>query len=91
MCYSIATFGRANSKIDAKIVDNQAPSVLYHIAGYFRGESFCEFHKSSSIRENFILKMFLFSGYSTQSVMIHENFALEKLGRLNSWNFPPQK
>ena len=28
--------------------------------------------------------MFLFSGYSTQSVMIRENFALEKLGKLNS-------
>ena len=35
--------------------------------------------------------MFLFSGYSTQSVMIRENFVLEKLGKLNLQKFPPSK
>ena len=35
--------------------------------------------------------MFLFSGFSTQSVMIRENFALEKLGRLNLHKFSPSK
>ena len=35
--------------------------------------------------------MFLFSGYSTQSVTIRENFALEKLGRLDSRKFSPSK
>ena len=57
----------------------------------FEGENFCEFHESSSIRENFTLEMFLFSGFSTQSVTIHENFAHEKLGRLNSQKFCPSK
>ena len=33
--------------------------------------------------------MFLFSGYSIQSVTIHENFALEKLGKFNLWKFFP--
>ena len=35
--------------------------------------------------------MFLFSGYSTQSVTIRENFALEKLRKLNSRKFSPSK
>ena len=55
------------------------------------GEIFREFHKSSSIRENFTLEMFLFSRLSTKSVTIHENFALEKLGRLDSQKFSPSK
>ena len=37
------------------------------------------------------LKMFLSSGYSTQSVPIRENFALEKLGKLNLQKFFPLK
>ena len=57
----------------------------------FEGEIFREFHESSSIRENFTLEIFLFSGYSTQSVTICENFALEKLGKLNSQKFSPSK
>ena len=57
----------------------------------FEVEIFCEFHESSSICENFTLEMFLFSGYSTQPVTVCENFALEKLGKHNSRNFPPQK
>ena len=63
----------------------------YRIVGYFKGGNFSEFHELSLIRENFTLKMFLFSGFSTQSVTIHENFALEKLGRLSSRKFfPPE-
>ena len=63
----------------------------YRIAGCFRGGKFLRIHESSSIHENFTLEMFLFSGYSTQSVTICENFALEKLGKLNSQKFSPQK
>ena len=63
----------------------------YRIVGYFKGENFSEFHELSLIRENFTLKMFLFSGFSTQSVTIHENFPLEKLGRLSSRKFSPLK
>ena len=37
------------------------------------------------------LKCFFFSGYSTQSVTICENFALEKLGKLNSQKFSSSK
>ena len=44
----------------------------------FEGGNFCEFHESSSIRENFTLKMPIFSWYSKQSVTIRENFTLEK-------------
>ena len=62
--------------------------IIYRIVGYFLGGNFCEFHESTSIRKNFTLKMFLFS---KQSVTIHENFSLEKLEKLNSRKFPPQK
>ena len=34
--------------------------VIYRIVGYFRGENFCQFHKSGSICENFTLEMFIF-------------------------------
>ena len=51
------------------------------------GENFCKFHELNSICENFTLKMYIFSWYSKQSVMVHENFTLEKLEKQN---FPPQ-
>ena len=53
------------------MTNKMAAGVLtYRIAAYFKGENFHEFHKLSSIHENFTLEMFLFSGYSTQSVKI---------------------
>ena len=64
---------------------------IYRIAGYFQGENFCKFHESSLNRENFALEMFYFSGYSAQSVMIRENFALEKLEKLSLRKFSPRK
>ena len=45
----------------------------------FKGENFCEFHESKTIRENFTLEMLTFNRYSLQSVTIRENFPLEKL------------
>ena len=38
-----------------------------------------------------LAKCFLFSGYSTQFVTIHENFALVKLGKLILQKFFPSK
>ena len=71
------------------MVDSRYQYTVYRVI--FKGENFREFHKSSSICENFTLEMFLFSGYSTLSVTICENFALEKLGKLNSRKFSPWK
>ena len=49
---------------------------------FLRGKIFTNFtNLRSSIREIFSLELFLFSGYSTQSVTIWENFVLEKLGK----------
>ena len=32
--------------------------VKYHIAGFFEGENFCQFHELIVIHENFTLKLF---------------------------------
>ena len=70
---------------------NISTNLIPYSGLFSRGKIFCEFHESSSIRENFTPEMFLFSEYSTQSVTICENFALEKLGKLNSRKFSPSK
>ena len=54
---------------------------IYTYGLFLRGKIFCEFHELKTIRENFTLEMLPFNRYSLQSVMICENFPLEKLGK----------
>ena len=46
---------------------------------------------TSSIGENFTLKMFITNWQSKKSMMIRENFTLEKLGKPNSGKISPPK
>ena len=54
-----------------------------------RGRIFANFTNQVQFVKILPSKSFFFSRYSTQSVVIRENFTLEKLGKLNSRKFSP--